>query len=176
MESAGPLYDLGHVAANLQCIFVAPTATVIGNVTAGEQSSIWFGAVLRGDADAITIGEGANVQDNAVVHCDPGFPAIIGDYCTVGHAAIVHGCRLDKGVLVGMGAIVMNGAVVGEGSIIGAGAIVTEGTEIPPFSVVLGQPGRVKKSLEPYSMADRIEQAARYIERAEHFAHELKAR
>lgn len=171
----GPLYHLGDVAAKLQSIFVAPNAAVIGNVIAGKQSSIWFGAVLRGDADAITIGEGSNVQDNAVVHCDPGFPAIIGDYCTVGHSAIVHGCTLEKGVLVGMGAIVMNGANIGEGSIIGAGAIVTEGTKVPPFSVVLGQPGRVKKTLAPSSMAERIDQAERYIERAEHFARELRA-
>ncbi len=171
----GPLYDLGDVAAKLQSIFLAPNAAVIGNVTVGKKSSIWFGAVLRGDADAITIGEGSNVQDNAVVHCDPGFPAIIGDYCTVGHSAIVHGCTLEKGVLVGMGAIVMNGANIGEGSIIGAGAIVTEGTKVPPFSVVLGQPGRVKKTLEPSSMAERIDQAERYIERAEQFARELRA-
>jgi len=169
-----PLYQLGADRANIHSIFVAPTASVIGKVTAAAQSSIWFGAVLRGDADHISIGEGSNVQDNAVVHCDPGFPAIIGDYCTVGHSAIVHGCTLEKGVLVGMGAIVMNGAVIGEGSIVGAGAIVTEGTKVPPFSVVLGQPGRVKKTLEPNSMDERIDQAQRYIERAQLFARDLK--
>ncbi|WP_305067708.1 gamma carbonic anhydrase family protein [Maritalea mediterranea] len=133
-------------------------------------TSIWFGAVLRGDADIISIGKGSNVQDNAVVHCDPGFPALIGDYCTIGHSAIVHGCTLERGVLVGMGAIVMNGAVIGEGSIIGAGAIVTEGTKVPPFSVVLGQPGRVKKTLEVDSIEARLDQAQRYIERAQLFA------
>ncbi|AVX04162.1 gamma carbonic anhydrase 2, mitochondrial [Maritalea myrionectae] len=168
-----PIYQLGADSPTINSVFVAPSASVIGKVTAAANSSIWFGAVLRGDADQITIGEGSNVQDNAVVHCDPGFPAIIGDHCTVGHSAIVHGCTLARGVLVGMGAIVMNGAEIGEGSIIGAGAIVTEGTKVPPFSVVLGQPGRVKKTLEPSSMADRLDQAERYIERATLFASDL---
>lgn len=152
---------------------MAPSASVIGKVIAAPLSSIWFGTVLRGDADQISLGEGSNVQDNAVVHCDPGFPARIGEYCTIGHAAIVHGCTLERGVLIGMGAIIMNGAVIGEGSIVGAGAIVTEGTIVPPFSVVLGQPGRVKKTLDAASLEDRLDQAQRYIERAQLFAQEL---
>ncbi|WP_424983065.1 gamma carbonic anhydrase family protein [Maritalea sp. S77] len=169
-----PLYQLSAEEPNIHSIFVARTASVMGKVSAADQTSIWFGAVLRGDADHISIGEGSNVQDNAVVHCDPGFPAIIGAYCTVGHSAIVHGCTLEKGVLVGMGAIVMNGAVIGEGSIVGAGAIVTEGTKVPPFSVVLGQPGRIKKTLDASTMDERIDQAQRYIERAQHFAKDLR--
>lgn len=168
-----PIYRLGTDHAKLDSLFVAPNASVIGNVSAAENSSIWFGAALRGDADRIVIGAGSNVQDNAVVHCDPGFPAIIGDFCTVGHSAIVHGCTLARGVLVGMGAIVMNGAEIGEGSIIGAGAIVTEGTKVPPYSVVLGQPGRVKKTIDAATMADRLDQAQRYIERAQLFARDL---
>jgi carbonic anhydrase/acetyltransferase-like protein (isoleucine patch superfamily) len=130
-------------------LFIAPTATVIGDVTLGEDTGIWFGAVIRGDRDRIEIGAGSNIQDNAVVHTSRGYPARIGREVSVGHGAILHGCTIGDRVLVGMGAIVMNGAVVGEDSIIAAGAVVTEGAIIPPGSVVMGVPARVVKPATP---------------------------
>lgn len=128
-------------------VFVAPTATVIGNVTLGAEVSIWFGAVLRGDSDKISVGARSNIQDNAVIHCDPNDPAIIGEECIIGHCAIVHGARLANNVLVGMNATVLNNAEIGEFSIIGANALVTAGTIIPPYSLVLGSPAKVVKTL-----------------------------
>jgi len=126
-------------------LFIAPTATVTGDVALGEDTGIWFGAVIRGDKDRIEIGAGSNVQDNAVVHTSAGFPTRIGRQVSVGHGAILHGCTIGDRVLVGMGAIVMNGAVVGEDSIIAAGAVVTEGTAVPAGSVVMGVPAKVVK-------------------------------
>lgn len=128
-------------------VFIAPTATVIGNVTLGAEVSIWFGAVLRGDSDKISVGARSNIQDNAVIHCDPNEPAIIGEECIIGHCAIVHGARLANNVLVGMNATVLNNAEIGEFSIIGANALVTAGTIIPPYSLVLGSPAKVVKTL-----------------------------
>lgn len=129
--------------------FIAPSATVIGDVMLGEDTGIWFGAVIRGDRDRIEIGAGSNIQDNAVVHTSRGYPARIGREVSVGHGAILHGCTVGDRVLVGMGAIVMNGAVVGEDTIVAAGAVVTEGTVIPPGSVVMGVPARVVKQATP---------------------------
>ncbi len=130
-----------------KAIFIADTARVIGNVTLGDEVSIWFGAVLRGDGDSITIGARSNVQDTAVVHVDPGFPVTIGEECIIGHGAIVHGATLANNVLVGMHATIMNGSTIGEFSIIGAGAVVPEGMQIPPFSLVLGIPAKVIKTI-----------------------------
>lgn len=127
--------------------WVAPSASVMGKVVIGEDASIWFNAVLRGDNDPITIGDRANIQDSCVLHTDPGFPLDIGPDCTIGHMAMLHGCRIGRGSLVGMGAIVLNGADIGEESLIGAGALVGEGKVIPPRSLVLGQPGRVMRQL-----------------------------
>jgi carbonic anhydrase/acetyltransferase-like protein (isoleucine patch superfamily) len=129
--------------------FIAPTATVIGEVSLGEDTGIWFGAVIRGDRDRIEIGAGSNVQDNAVVHTSRGYPTRIGREVSVGHGAILHGCTIGDRVLVGMGAIVMNGAVVGEDTIIAAGAVVTEGSIIPAGSVVMGVPAKVVKQSTP---------------------------
>jgi carbonic anhydrase/acetyltransferase-like protein (isoleucine patch superfamily) len=125
--------------------WTAPDAVVVGAVSLGSDVSIWYGTVLRADCDRITIGAGSNVQDNSVLHTDPGLHLEIGAGCTIGHRALLHGCRIEDGVLVGMGAIVMNRAVVGAGSIIGAGALVPEGSVIPPRSLVLGAPGRVRR-------------------------------
>lgn len=128
-------------------VFMAPTATIIGDVTLGEEVSIWFGAVLRGDSDKITVGARSNIQDNAVIHCDPNEPAIIGEECIIGHCAIVHGATLANNVLVGMNATVLNNADIGEFSIIGANALVPAGTVIPPYSLVLGSPAKVVKQI-----------------------------
>jgi carbonic anhydrase/acetyltransferase-like protein (isoleucine patch superfamily) len=152
-------------------LFVAPTATVTGDVTLGEETGIWFGAVLRGDRDRIEIGTGSNVQDNAVVHTSAGFPTRIGREVSVGHGAILHGCTIGDRVLVGMGAIVMNGAVVGEDSIIAAGAVITEGTVIPAGSVVMGVPARVVKQATPDQKENIRKNAKRYIGLAKSYQH-----
>jgi len=147
-------------------VFIAENATLLGDVTIGDRSGVWFGAVLRGDRDRIVIGAGSNIQDNATVHCSTGHPTIIGDLVSVGHGAIIHGCTISDEVLVGMGAIVMNGAVVGEGSIIGAGAVVTEGRVVPPGSVVLGVPGKIVREVAPEQREHIRENAIVYIEMA----------
>ncbi|MFG2825740.1 gamma carbonic anhydrase family protein [Kitasatospora sp. NPDC048365] len=127
--------------------FVAPTAVVIGAVRLGPRASVWYQAVLRGDAEAIAIGADSNVQDNCTVHADPGFPVRVGDRVTVGHNAVLHGCTVEDDVLVGMGARVLNGARVGTGSLIAAGTVVPQGADIPAGSLVAGVPGKVKRPL-----------------------------
>ena len=144
--------------------WIHSTAVVLGNVTLGDDSSVWPTAVIRGDVERVTIGARSNVQDGAVIHADPGKPTVVGDDCVIGHRAVVHGSRLEDAVLVGMGAILLNGTHVGSGSIIGAGAVCTENTIIPPGSLVLGVPARVVKQLGEES-ADRIRaNARRYVE------------
>lgn len=147
-------------------VFVANTATVIGDVELGDFCSVWFGAVIRGDSDIIRIGHRSNVQDNAVIHCDPGAPAIIGEDCVIGHLAIVHGAQLGNCVLVGMNATVLNNAKVGNNVIIGANSLVTGGMEIPDNSLVLGSPAKVVKTLTAEQVAGIKENAAVYMEKA----------
>jgi len=147
-------------------LFVAENATVIGDVTLGEEVSIWFGAVVRGDKSRIEIGCGSNIQDNAVVHTTTGFPVTIGRNVSVGHGAILHGCTIKDDVLVGMGAIVMNGAVIGEGSIIGAGAVVTEGKEMPASSLILGVPAKVIKQTDAAQREQIVHNAREYVKLA----------
>jgi carbonic anhydrase/acetyltransferase-like protein (isoleucine patch superfamily) len=129
--------------------FVAPTATAIGDVIVEADASLWFGAVLRGDTDTIRIGERTNIQDNVVIHADPGAPCSIGSDCVIGHTAIVHGATVSHHVLIGMHATVLNHAQIGEYSIIGANAMVPQGMIIPPYSLVLGTPAKIVKSLGP---------------------------
>ena len=136
---------------------------ITGDVTIGADTGIWHYAVIRGDEDRITIGARSNVQDGAVLHVDEGDPLTVGDGVTIGHRAIVHGCTIDDDVLVGMGAIVMNRAHIGAGSIIAAGAVVTEGAEIPPESLVIGVPGKVRASVRPEQRQATIENANRYV-------------
>ena len=145
--------------------FVAPTAVVVGAVTMGPHSSIWYGAVARADADQIEIGEGSNVQDGCTLHSDEGFPLLIGKGVTVGHRVVLHGARVDDDVLVGMGSIVMNGAHIGSGSIVAAGAVVTPGTVVPPNSVVGGIPAKVLRPATDDDMAHIRGNAASYTER-----------
>ncbi len=123
--------------------WIAESANVSGDVEIGRESSIWFGAVMRGDTDSIRIGSQSNIQDLCCLHGDPGFPCIIGDRVTVGHGAIVHGATVESDCLIGIGAIVLNGATVSSGSIIAAGALVPEGKHIPPNSLVMGMPAKV---------------------------------
>lgn len=129
-------------------VYVAPGSFVIGNVVVGEKSSIWFNTVVRGDIDMIIIGEESNIQDNATLHTDTGYPVTVGNRVTVGHNAVLHGCTIGDDVLVGMGAIVLNGATVGEGAIIGAGSLVKAGAEIPPYTLAVGSPAKVVRELE----------------------------
>lgn len=127
--------------------YTAPTSVVLGDVTLGARASIWYHAVLRGDAEEIRIGAGSNIQDNCTVHADPGFPAVVGEGVTVGHNAVLHGCVVEDGVLVGMGATVLNGARIGTGSLVAAAALVPQGMQVPPHSLVAGVPARVKREL-----------------------------
>ena len=127
--------------------WVHPAATVIGDVTLEADVSVWPGAVLRGDRDAIRVGAQSNVQDGAVLHCDPGLPCVIGKRVTIGHRAVVHGCVVEDGALIGIGAVVLNGAVVGAGSLVAAGAVVGEGMLIPSHSLVVGVPAKVLRPL-----------------------------
>lgn len=130
-------------------VYIAPTATVIGDVTIADNASIWFNAVIRGDNDAIFIGENTNIQDNCTVHVDRGDPVHIGPDVTVGHNAVVHGCTVEKGALIGINAVILNNAVVGEGSIIAAGAVVTQKQKIGPYQLAAGAPAKEKKVLDP---------------------------
>lgn len=148
--------DLVHPSA-----FIAPGAVVLGNVTLEARASIWFAAVVRGDTEAIHIGEETNVQDGCILHADPGYPCTLGKRVTLGHGAIIHGATIEDDVLIGMRAVVMNGARIGRGSIVAVGAIVTEGTQVPPGSVVMGHPAKVKRPAEDRDFA-RIEHAAKH--------------
>jgi carbonic anhydrase/acetyltransferase-like protein (isoleucine patch superfamily) len=143
-------------------VFIADTARVLGMVELGDDVSIWFGASIRGDADTIKIGEGSNVQDNAVLHADPGVPCILGKECIIGHGAIVHGAVLQNNVLVGMNATVLNHAQIGEFSIVGAGAVVSERMIVPPFSLVLGVPAKVVKQLDAETQNKILQNAQAY--------------
>jgi carbonic anhydrase/acetyltransferase-like protein (isoleucine patch superfamily) len=139
--------------------FIAPGAVVLGDVTLGAESSVWFNAVIRGDIDAIRIGQQSNVQDVAVIHCDEGVPCTIGNRVTLGHAAIVHGATIEDDCLIGIRAVVMNRARIGSGSLVAVGALVTEGVEIPPGSLVMGVPGKVVRQITDRDL-ERIRHAA----------------
>lgn len=155
--------DLKQAIGKGKEVFIADTARVFGKVTLGDEVSIWFGAVLRGDGDTIKIGNKSNIQDHAVIHVDPGFPTFIGNECIVGHGAIVHGATLSNNVLVGMHATILNGAEIGEFSIIGAGALVPEGMKIPPYSLVLGVPAKVIKTITEEQKVKIIKNAESYV-------------
>ncbi len=144
-------------------VFIADTARVFGRVKLGDEASVWFGAVIRGDGDDIVIGNKSNIQDNAVIHVDPGFPTTIGNECTVGHGAVVHGATLSDHVLVGIHATILNGASIGEYCIIAAGAVVPEGMVIPPFSMVMGIPAKVIKPLSEEQKTKVKKNAASYV-------------
>ncbi len=150
--------------------WIAPSADVMGKVRVKRQASIWFQAVLRGDNDWITIGEGSNVQDGCVLHTDPGLPLNVGRDCTIGHSAILHGCEIGDGSLIGMGATVLNRAVIGKNCLIGANALIAEGKIIPDRSLVLGAPGRVVRVLSEDDVAGLMRAAEFYRERWQRFA------
>lgn len=143
--------------------FIAPTAAVIGQVVLKHEASVWWGAVLRGDYDTITVGERANIQDNAVVHMDEGHPVTLGARVTVGHKAVLHGCTIAANSLIGINAVVMNDVVIGPDCLVGANALLTEGKEIPPRSLVLGSPGKVVRELTDAEVADITGFSDRYV-------------
>ena len=142
---------------------MADNATVRGNVTIGEGAGIYFGAVLRAETDPITVGPGTNIQDNCVLHGDAGCNVVVGQYVTVGHGAVLHGCTVEDNCLIGMNAVVLDHAVIGAGSIVGAGAVVAAGTIVPPKSLVVGVPGKVKKTLTDEDVAGSIANAESYL-------------
>jgi carbonic anhydrase/acetyltransferase-like protein (isoleucine patch superfamily) len=143
--------------------FIADGAVIRGPVRLHADCSVWFGAVIRGDVEPVSIGARSNVQDLAVIHCDPGYPCQIGEDVTIGHAAVVHGAIVESGALIGIRAVVLNGARIGSGSIIGAGAVVTEGADIPPGSLVVGVPGKVIRQTSVEQREHILQNAANYV-------------
>lgn len=172
-----PVYELGGVRPELpqdgDC-WVAPGAQVMGQVTLRAGASVWFNAVLRGDKERITVGEGSNIQDGCVLHADPGVPLTVGADVTVGHKAILHGCTVGDGALIGMGATVLNGAKIGAGCLIGANALVTEGKAIPDGWMAVGAPAKPVRELTAEEKAGLRASAQRYRENARHFSETLK--
>ena len=145
--------------------FIAPTAVLIGDVTVEDGASVWFGAVLRGDFNSIVVGAGTSIQDNSVLHVESGkHPLTVGNYVTVGHSAVLHGCTIEDDCIIGIGAIVLNGAVVGKGSVIAAGALVSEGAQIPPGSLAMGVPAKVKREVTAQEQERFRTNAEHYIE------------
>lgn len=147
-------------------VFLAPNASVIGAVRIGARSSIWYGAVLRGDSEQISFGSDSNLQDLSVVHVDPGHPVVVGDRVTIGHGVVLHGARVEDDVLIGMGSILMNGVVIGRGSLVGAGSLLTSGTVVPPDSLVVGAPARVLRPVRPEEAELIAHGATNYLELA----------
>ncbi len=150
--------------------WIAPDARVIGKVTLGTDVGIWFGAVLRGDNERITVGAATNIQEHAVLHTDMGFPLTIGSSCTIGHRAILHGCTIGDNSLIGMGAIILNGARIGANSLVGAGALVPEGKDYPDGSLIVGVPGRVVRTLDDAQIERLRQSAASYVANWRRFA------
>ncbi len=168
------IYRLGEREPRIDpTAWIAESAELIGLVELGAQSSIWFNCTLRGDNEPIRVGARSNVQENCVLHTDPGFPLTIGEDVTVGHQAMLHGCTIGDGSLVGIQAIVLNGARIGHECLIGAGALVAEGKEIPPRSLVMGTPGRVVRALTDAEVAKLRGGADRYAQRARYFSEAL---
>jgi carbonic anhydrase/acetyltransferase-like protein (isoleucine patch superfamily) len=169
------IYALDGIAPQIDAsAWVAPDANLIGNVVLGADTSIWFGATLRGDNEEIRVGAGTNVQENCVLHTDMGYPLVIGANCTIGHKAMLHGCIIGDGSLIGMGATILNGARIGNGCLIGAGALITEGKEIPDGSLVMGAPGKVVRMLDEAARARLLASAAGYQANARRFRVGLK--
>jgi carbonic anhydrase/acetyltransferase-like protein (isoleucine patch superfamily) len=149
--------------------FVADNATVIGNVELHDRSSVWFNVVIRGDNDPIVIGECSNIQDGSVLHTDPGFSLTLGKDVTVGHKAMLHGCEVGDGSLIGINAVVLNGVKIGKGCLIGANSLVPEGMDIPDFSLVVGSPAKIKRTLSAEQVEGLKENAHHYVENMRRF-------
>jgi len=154
--------------------FVAPNASLIGSVTLLRDASVWFGVVIRGDHESIEIGAGSNVQDGAVLHADPGYPLVVGERVTIGHQAMLHGCTVGEGSLIGINAVVLNGAVIGRNCLIAANALVTERMQVPDGAVVMGSPGRVQRIVDERQREIIGRNAQHYIENARLFREQLQ--
>lgn len=171
-----PIYALDGRAPRLPApgrYWIAPSAEVIGDVQIGDDVSLWFGCVLRGDNEPLAIGARSNIQEHALLHADPGFPLSIGEGVTIGHRAIVHGCQIGDNTLVGMGAVILNGACIGRNCLIGAGALVGEGKEIPDNSLVVGMPGKVLRNLDDAAIATLRASANNYVGNSSRFRDSL---
>lgn len=168
LDSVSPIFD------DLATTWIAPDATIIGNVHVGADVGLWFGVVIRGDNDRITIGARTNVQEHTIMHTDPGFPLNIGTGCTIGHRAMLHGCTIGDNSLIGMGATVLNGAVIPENCLVGAGALVTEGKSFPPGSLIVGVPAKAIRALDEATIMGLKISAAGYVAKKNSFTSSLK--
>ncbi|KQZ31883.1 acetyltransferase [Mesorhizobium sp. Root552] len=172
-----PIYAIDGVEPRFEdrdSNWVAPDASLIGNITIGRNVGIWFGTVVRGDNEEISIGEDSNVQEHTIMHTDPGFPLTIGKGCTIGHRAMLHGCTIGDNSLIGMGAIVLNGARIGRNSLVGAGALVTEGKEFPDNSLIVGSPAKAVRALDDAAVERLRKSAAHYVANGKRFRAGLK--
>ena len=171
-----PLYSIGERRVTLlgKDHFIAPDATLVGDITLESAASIWFQVVIRAENDKITIGEGSNVQDGSVLHVDPGFPLTLGRNVSIGHKVMLHGCTVGEGSLVGINSVVMNGARIGEGTLVGANTLIAEGKEIPPGVLVLGSPGRVVRDLKQEERDYLVGVARGYAERGRFYRANLR--
>ncbi|WP_429815861.1 gamma carbonic anhydrase family protein [Ensifer sp. B1-9] len=171
-----PLYALGSLRPQTPSdgsYWVAPDANVIGQVEIGDEVGIWFGVTLRGDNEPIRIGARTNLQENVVIHVDPGFPVTIGEGCTIGHGAIIHGCTIGENSLIGMGATVLNGAKIGRNCLVGANALVTEGKEFPDNSLIVGAPAKAIRTLDDAAVEGLKRSAAHYVKNWRRYAADL---
>jgi carbonic anhydrase/acetyltransferase-like protein (isoleucine patch superfamily) len=176
-EGGMAIFELDGVAPDLPgegCYWIAESANIIGRVRLKSDVSVWFGAVLRGDNEWIEVGERSQIQDNATLHTDPGFPLTIGDNCVIGHNVILHGCTVGSKSLIGMGAILLNGARVGNNCLVGAGALVTEGKQFPDNSLIVGSPARLARTLDEKTAQMILYGADVYVRRWHHYAKALR--
>jgi carbonic anhydrase/acetyltransferase-like protein (isoleucine patch superfamily) len=171
-----PIYSIGERKVELigDHHYIAPDATLVGDITLETDVSVWFQVVIRADNDRVRIGEGSNVQDGSVLHVDPGFPLTLGRRVTIGHKVMLHGCTIGDGALIGINAVVMNGARIGSGSLIGAHALVPEGKEIPEGVLVLGSPGKIVRALKPEEKDSLLSIARSYVERSKFYQQNLR--
>jgi carbonic anhydrase/acetyltransferase-like protein (isoleucine patch superfamily) len=169
------IYQLGEHAPEIDVsAYIADSASLIGKVTVEANASVWFGVTIRGDNERITIGENSNVQEGTVMHTDMGYPLVVGKNVTIGHQAMLHGCTVGDGALIGIQAVVLNGAKIGKGCLVGAGAVVTEGKEFPDGSLILGAPAKVVRTLTEEDLQRLQASAASYVARGQRFKAELK--
>ncbi|SFU75890.1 gamma carbonic anhydrase family protein [Pseudoduganella namucuonensis] len=169
------IYQLGEHAPEIDAsAFVADNATLIGKVTLEPNASVWFGATLRGDNERITIGENSNVQEGTVMHTDMGYPLTVGKNVTIGHQAMLHGCTIGDGALIGIQAVILNGARIGKGCLVGAGALVTEGKEFPDNQLIIGSPAKAVRTLTPEDAERLLASAANYAQRGQQYKSQLK--
>jgi carbonic anhydrase/acetyltransferase-like protein (isoleucine patch superfamily) len=170
-----PIYQLGDVRPRIdETAYLTDSATVIGDVTLKANASVWYGVTLRGDTEPIVIGANSNIQEGTVLHTDKGFPLTVGDNVTVGHQAMLHGCTIGDGSLIGIQAVVLNGAKIGRNCLVGAGALVTEGKEFPDNSLIIGSPAKAVRTLSDEQLAGLQKSADMYVQRAKHYRAQLK--